>query len=212
MACQVRLECAFVVDQGGNDIARVGRHAVFTDDVIAIHDVAPDHGVAADAQGKGARGGAQAEGVDIDRDASFGLLIAPVGCARGDVAEYGNVDQGAAWGTVRARHLKGARAAVGLVEYAFTTQGLDVFACRADASESEVFSDVAHGWDEPIAVAAGFDVGEDFVLALGECFHGVPEVTIYKVPFIKMVLQVCSKVNGAGRFEFNMLLTSELKA
>jgi hypothetical protein len=31
---------------------------------------------------------------------------------------------------------------------------------------------------------------------LGECFHCIPEVTIYKVPFIKMVLRGRSKVNS----------------
>lgn len=86
----VAFECGFAIDEGGDDFV-VSWLASFEDDGIAVTDVGVDHGIAADAEGEGFSFSGDAEGLDIDGEAAFLLLLGVFRKAGGDLAVDGDV-------------------------------------------------------------------------------------------------------------------------
>ena len=86
----VVFECGFVVvDEGNDDIAAAGGVALFADDVVAVGDVAVDHGVAPDLEYELVAGGGAGRGEDLFEVQVFAGFDGLDGRARGDGADQG---------------------------------------------------------------------------------------------------------------------------
>ena len=166
-----RFERAFVVDEGGHDIAGARGEAMFQDDDVAVEDVFADHGIAADLEGESARGGFDADGIDIDGDAAFGLLGAVFREAGRDGAEEGDIDHAFAQVVEGGKDLERAGPARVIGEEALLAKGAYVIDRRAHAAETELLGDLPQAGGEAAGVLAFVNEIEDLPLAFGEWTH-----------------------------------------
>lgn len=168
-------ECAFVVDEGGDDIAVARGDAVFEDDRVSIEDMASDHGIAPDLEGEGAGGGADAEGGDIDGDAAVGFLLLVACESCGDGAVDGNGDGGLAEGVDGGGGAESAGLAGRAGDESFAAEGADVISGGGHAAEAKVGGDFAQGRRGAVAMDLGLDELQDLGLARG-WVHGVGDM------------------------------------
>ena len=159
----VAFQGALAVNERGDDVFRT-RLADFENDEVAVTDEGADHGLAAHFERKAFRRARNAEGVDIDGDASVGVLH-HVGSrhAGGNLAEYGNVDDFSAVEVFREDDGTG-----------FVRMALDdplFFQCPqmahggSLAGEAEMALDVTRGGHDTVGALVAAQVFEEFLLA-----------------------------------------------
>lgn len=138
----VAFEGGFAIDEGGDDVVAAGFFD-FHDDVVAIEDVGIDHGVPTDAEGEGAGGFGNAEGVDVDGDGAFLFGFDIGGVAGGDGAEDGDVED---FGAVEVFREDDGASHVGVtLDDAFFLEGAEVAHRGGLAGEAEVPLDFPRG-------------------------------------------------------------------
>lgn len=143
----VAFEGGFAIDEGGDDVVAAG-FLDFHDDVVAIEDVGIDHGVAADAEGEGAGGFGNAEGIDVDGDGAFLFGFDIGGVASGDGAEDGDVEN---FGAVEVFGEDDGASHVGVtLDDALFLQGAEVAHGGGLAGEAEVPLDFPRGGHDAV--------------------------------------------------------------
>lgn len=159
------LESGFSIDEGGDDVT-VAWFAFFEDDGVAIADVGVDHGLAADAEGEGVAFTADADGGDIDREATFLFLLGGFGVASGDGAVDGDVTDFLAVEVFGEND--GASFSGEALDDAFFLKGAEVAHRGCLAGESEVVLDFAGGGHDAGLVVSLAEVVEDLDLTGSE--------------------------------------------
>ena len=163
-----RLERAFVIDERRHHIADFGREIMLEDGVIPRQDVFPDHRVTTDLQGERARGGTDAEAVDVDRDAAIGFLFLFLGIASGDGAVHGDIHDEATQFRQGGDNLPGTGLALLVFEHALADQGADVIDRGGHAAEAEMTGDLAQAGGLTGGLLLGLNELQDLALALGK--------------------------------------------
>jgi hypothetical protein len=163
-----RLERAFVINERRHNVAGFGSETMLKDCVIPRQNVFPDHRVTTDLQGKCARGGTDAEAVDVDRDAAIGFLFSFLGIAGGDGAVNGDVHDEAAQFHQRRDNLPGTGLARLVFEHAFVDQSADMIDRGRHAVEAEMAGDLAQAGRLTGGLLLGLDELQNLTLTFGK--------------------------------------------
>lgn len=164
-------EGAFVIDEGGDDVAVARGETVFEDDDIAIEDVASDHGIAFDFEGEGAGAGVEVEVFEIDGDGALGFLAAVVGESGGNRAVEGDIDDLALARSPGGGDAQGPGPARVGFEGPFSLEGTDMISGSGHAAEAEMGSDFAEGRGYGLEFQALADEFEDLLLSGCQGIH-----------------------------------------
>lgn len=163
---QETFQRGFAVDESGDDGtgAWVARRK---EDRVAVEDVGPGHGIAADAEGEEAGAGGDAEGGGVDGDVAVGFLFGGGGEAGGDGAVKGDFEQRGTEGGGEGGQVTAGFAGV-VLEGALAGEGAEVVDGGGLAGEAEMGLDLARGGRVAVAALVIADETEDLALAGGE--------------------------------------------
>ena len=183
-------ERAFPVNQSRHDIPVARSLAVFHHHHVAVEDVFANHGIAPHFQGEGARRGFDAQGADVNGDATLGLLLPLIRKPGRNGAKQRNVRHAAA------KLLQGDNdpqrpdfARLGFNE-TLAFEGFQMAGRRAGAAIPEPLRDFPMGGRGPVRADFALDEFQDSALCAGGFVH---------ILFIRIVYAVVDVNSERGR-------------
>lgn len=175
-------ERAFVVDQRCDHVAGVRRQTVFANDEITLDDVFANHRIAAHLQGKGPRGGFDAERLHVYGDAAFRLLPEILGKTRWNRAQHRNVHHAAAKFVQRRDHPMCPGTAGFMNQEPLAPQRAHMIECGVHAVKTKVGRNLTKAGRMSLGLLVALNEVENLLLSFGQSIHTGHLTSIIKHP------------------------------